>query len=314
MNENLYTDMPVFSGLHTFHNVPFQKDLRTVDYAVVGVPFDTAAANRCGSRFAPMAIRSFASFSNGYGWNTNLDVFGEDVDGTDLGEIAVKNGYTKPSLQAIETGLKSIYDADTVGIVLGGGQLVTLGELRALHSVYGKMAFIHFTNDRSVTEHGSFIDDGNTVLTAAAEGLIDLTHSIQLGVRGGYNCKKESTLFLDEGMQLLTAYEMHQMSLENIITAIKDKVGDMPCIISLDMGFLDPTNAPAVDNPKMGGFTTYDLRTILRSIIPAINMKSFDLVNLTYMFDCGEITSQAADGILTDVICALAKKKVNGGN
>ena len=49
-------------------------------------------------------------------------------------------------------------------------------------------------------------------------------------------------------------------------------------------------------------------------IIPAIQMKSFDLVNLTYMFDSGEITSQAADGILTDVVCSLAKKKMNGGN
>lgn len=111
MNEVFDKDMAVFSGLHTFHNIAFRKDLKDVDYAVVGVPFDTAAANRCGARFAPMAIRSFASFSNGYGWNTNLEVLGEDVQGTDLGEIAIKNGYTTPSLTAIETGLKVIYDA-----------------------------------------------------------------------------------------------------------------------------------------------------------------------------------------------------------
>ena len=314
MTETFDKNMPVFSGLHTFHNVPFRKDLNNVDYAVVGIPFDTAAANRCGARFAPMAIRSFASYSNGFGWNTNLNVYGEEVKGTDLGEINIKNGYTKPSMAAIETGLKSIYDAGVVGLVMGGGQLVTLGELRALKSVYGKMALIHFSNDRSITEHGDFIDDGNTILNAVKEDLIDLSHSIQLGIRGGYNCKSESTLFLDEGMSLLPASKMHQMSLEEICKQIKEKVGDMPCIISLDMGFLDPTHAPGVDNPKIGGFTTYDIRTILRDIIPAINMKSFDLVNLTYMFDVGEITSQAADGIFTDVVCALAKKKVNGGN
>lgn len=90
MNEVFDKDMVVFSGLHTFHNIAFRKNLKEVDYAVVGVPFDTAAANRCGARFAPMAIRSFASFSNGYGWNSNLEVFGEDVQGTDLGEIAIK--------------------------------------------------------------------------------------------------------------------------------------------------------------------------------------------------------------------------------
>ena len=132
MNEVFDKDMAVFSGLHTFHNIAFRKDLKDVDYSVVGVPFDTAAANRCGARFAPMAIRSFASFSNGYGWNTNLEVLGEDIQGTDLGEIAVKNGYTTPSLAAIETGLKVIYDAGVTGLVLGGGQLVTLGELLSL--------------------------------------------------------------------------------------------------------------------------------------------------------------------------------------
>lgn len=173
------------------------------------------------------------------------------------------------------------------------------------------MALIHLTNDRSVTEHGSFVDDGNVILNAVKEDLINVSHSIQLGVRGGYNSKEESTLFLEQGMKLLSAYEMHKMTLEEICTIIKETVSDLPCIISLDMGFLDPTNAPAVDNPKIGGFTTYDLRTILRDIIPAIQMKSFDLVNLTYMFDSGEITSQAADGILTDVVCSLAKKKMN---
>ena len=182
MNEVFDKDMAVFSGLHTFHNIAFRKDLKDVDYAVVGVPFDTAAANRCGARFAPMAIRSFASFSNGYGWNTNLEVLGEDVQGTDLGEIAVKNGYTTPSLTAIETGLKVIYDAGVTGLVLGGGQLVTLGELRALKSAYGKMALIHLTNDRSVTEHGSFVDDGNVILNAVKEDLINVSHSIRSAV------------------------------------------------------------------------------------------------------------------------------------
>ena len=39
MNEVFDKDMAVFSGLHTFHNIAFRKDLKDVDYAVVGVPF-----------------------------------------------------------------------------------------------------------------------------------------------------------------------------------------------------------------------------------------------------------------------------------
>lgn len=306
-------ELPPFSGIHTFHSLPYQSDLSKVDYAVVGAPFDTGAVNRCGARYEPMAIRSFCSFSNSMSWNTNLEVCAEKASGTDLGEILVKNGYTKPSLRLIEEALYKIYDSDTVAVVMGGGQVITLAELRALNHKYGKMALIHFSNDRSVTEHGDFIDDGNMLLNAVSEGLIDTEHSIQLGMRGGYNNKKEKELFKDQGMKVLEAYEMHQMSLDEIIKTIKDTVNSNKCIISLDLGFLDPTNAPAVDNPKMGGFTTYDIRTILRDIIQTIDMKSFDIVNLTYMFDVGEISSQACDGILTDVVCAMAKKKENGG-
>lgn len=313
MDEQFFKDMPVFSGLHTFHNIPFQADLDEMDYAVTGVPFDTGAVNRCGARFGPMAVRAFASYSNGFGWNTNLNVYGEDAKGTDLGEIAVKNGYTEPSLAAIEKGLGAIYDTDTIAIVIGGGQVITLPELRALNKKYGKVSLIHFSNDRSVTEHGDHTDDGNMLLKAVSEDLIDLEHSVQLGIRGGYSSREERNIFRDKGLTVMEAYDMHKMSLASIIDTIESKVGSSKCVISLDLGFLDPTNAPGVDNPKMGGFTTYDIRTILREIIQHVDMRSFDLVNLTYMFDAGEISSQACDGILTDVVCALAKRKQNGG-
>ena len=66
-----------------------------------------------------------------------------------------------------------------------------------------------------------FVDDGNVILNAVKEDLINVSHSIQLGVRGGYNSKEESTLFLEQGMKLLSAYEMHKMTLEEICTIIK---------------------------------------------------------------------------------------------
>lgn len=313
MNEPLYETMPRFCGVHTFHNVPFQKDLDKVDYAVVGIPFDTAAVNRCGSRFAPTMVRAEASFSNGMGWNTNLNVYAEGAEGTDYAEIDTEFGYTKPTMRMAVEALTTFYKSKTIPLVLGGGQICTLAELRAINKVYGKVALVHFTNDRSVTEHGDFIDDGNMLLQAEKENLIDLPHSIQLGVRGGYNNKAESTLFLEEGMTLLTAAAMHQMSLDEICDTIQKQVGDTPCILSLDMGFLDPAHAPGVDNPKAGGFTTYDIRTILRTIFVSLSVKSFDIVNLVPMFDSGELTTQAADGILTDVVSAIAKKKENGG-
>lgn len=302
----------VFAGINTFHNLPYMADLKNMDYAIIGVPFDTTAVNRCGSRFAPLYIRADGSFRTGFGFHTSLDVYGESVCGTDMGEIFVYEGYTTPSLPLIETAVTKIVETNTISILLGGGQICTLPELRALKKKYGPMAFIHFSNDRSISDEEDYMDN-NVLVHAIKEGLILPEKSIQLGVRGGYASKEQADFGKDLGLTVISAANLHDMPLNEIISLIKETVGDCPCLISLDMGFLDPSHAPGTAFPKPGGFSTYETRTILLNLVSTLNMKAFDLVNLVPMYDAGQITTQAADGILYDIICALAKRKSNGG-
>jgi agmatinase len=46
-----------FAGATSFLRRRYTKDLRGVDIAVTGVPFDQAVTNRTGTRFGPRAIR-----------------------------------------------------------------------------------------------------------------------------------------------------------------------------------------------------------------------------------------------------------------
>lgn len=305
-------DNSVFAGINTFHNLPYMADLKDMDYAILGVPFDTAAADRCGSRFAPLYIRADGSFRTGFGFHTSLDVYGDAVKGTDMGEIFTYNGYTTPTLPLIESAVAKIIETNTISILLGGGQICTLPELRALKKVYGPMAMIHFSADRSVSDEEDYMDD-NVLIHAIKEELIIPEKTIQLGIRGGYDSKEQADYAKDLGLTVISAAKLHDMPLEETIAFIKEKTGDSPCLISLDMGFMDPAYAPGVAVPKPGGFSTYEIRTILLSLVSSLNMKAFDLVNLVPMYDAGQITTQAADGILYDVVCALAKRKTNGG-
>ena len=50
--------VPRISGIRTFARRPHTRELDGVDVAVVGVPFDTGASYRTGTRFGPEAIRS----------------------------------------------------------------------------------------------------------------------------------------------------------------------------------------------------------------------------------------------------------------
>lgn len=49
-----------FSGVRTFMRLPHVKTIEGIDFAVIGVPFDTGASYRVGARFGPEAVRSIS--------------------------------------------------------------------------------------------------------------------------------------------------------------------------------------------------------------------------------------------------------------
>jgi len=55
---NLYgTDIePTYSGALSFMRRKYTNDLKGVDVAVTGIPFDSATSNRPGTRFGPRGI------------------------------------------------------------------------------------------------------------------------------------------------------------------------------------------------------------------------------------------------------------------
>ena len=63
-------ESPRFSGIKTFMRMEYIKTTEDVDFAVVGIPFDTCASYRVGSRFGPSAIREISSLTKPY--NTEL--------------------------------------------------------------------------------------------------------------------------------------------------------------------------------------------------------------------------------------------------
>lgn len=53
VSKKCYSQQPfqTFSGPLSFMRLPYTKDLKGVDVAISGVPFDNATTNRPGSRF-----------------------------------------------------------------------------------------------------------------------------------------------------------------------------------------------------------------------------------------------------------------------
>ena len=102
--------IPRISGIRTFARREHTRDLTGVDVAVVGVPFDTGASFRTGTRFGPEGIRSASTLLREY--DPALDVAAlEDLRIVDRGDVAIAPGNSERAVGEIAEQLEDIVKA-----------------------------------------------------------------------------------------------------------------------------------------------------------------------------------------------------------
>lgn len=57
-------------GIPTFFGVPYQQELKDLDIALVGVPFDLGVTNRAGARMGPRELRNQSRMVGAYNHHT----------------------------------------------------------------------------------------------------------------------------------------------------------------------------------------------------------------------------------------------------
>ena len=116
---------------------------RGIDYAIVGVPFDTGVTYRTGQRFGPNAIRDISSLIKPFNVPQDINVV-EELSGVDYGDVPVNPGYILDSYDRIVDTLSPLIKNDVIPICMGGDHSITLGELRAIAQNHGPVALVHF--------------------------------------------------------------------------------------------------------------------------------------------------------------------------
>ncbi len=82
---------------------------------------------------------------------------------------------------------------------------------------------------------------------------------------------------------------------------IRDRIGDHPLYLSIDIDVLDPAHAPGTGTPEIAGLTTRELLNILRGLA-GVNLVAADIVEVSPAYDHAEITSLAAATIAYEMI------------
>ena len=119
-------------------------------------------------------------------YNTNLDVKPFDIlSCVDYGDVSIVPGYIERSYEAIEATVAPIVEAGVVPLLIGGDHACTLPHLRATRS-RGPVAVIDFDSHTDAWDSyfGEKYNHGTWMRRAIEEGLVDVAHSIEVGLRG----------------------------------------------------------------------------------------------------------------------------------
>jgi agmatinase len=276
---------PTHAGALSFARRKYTRDLRGIDVAVTGVPFDLGTTNRPGARFGPRAIRAAStniSWERLDGWE--FDAF-DRLSVVDYGDCVFDHGRPEEILAAIESHAREIIGGGAAILALGGDHLVTWPLLRAQAAKHGPLSLVQFDahSDTWEDEEGRR-DHGNMFYHAFREGLIAPERSIQVGLRT-YN--KD-----DWGFRQLSADQVHELGAAAVAERIREVVGDHPVHLTFDIDCLDPAFAPGTGTPVIGGLTTQQARRILRGIA-GIRLAGMDVTEVAPAYDVAEITALA---------------------
>ena len=301
---------PRFTGPSTFARLPWLRTLEDVDVAIVGVPFDTGVTYRVGGRFGPNEVRAASVMLRPY--NTNLEVAPfEILSCVDYGDVAIVPGYLERSFAAIEADVAPIVEAGVVPLLIGGDHACTLPHLRATRS-RGPVAVIDFDSHTDAWDSyfGEKYNHGTWMRRAIEEGLVDVDHSIEVGLRGSIYEKSDWTgLRTELGLDYLTTEDVLRIGPEATAAAIRSRVGDQPAFISFDIDVVDPAFAPGTGTPEAGGPSSHDALAVIR-LLTEIDFVGFDVVEVIPAYDPAGQTAVLAANLAYEMLSLVALERL----
>jgi len=291
-----------YLGVPTFYKFPYTKELKEVDVAIVGVPFDHGTTNRPGTRYGPRAIRMasqnygiYLDSKGAFDLETKKHIL-QGINFIDYGDVPILPTHTKTNMYMIHDIFKNIIDSGVFPVTFGGDHSITFPIIDAFDV---PLDIVHFDT------HLDFIDNVADVKFSHSNPLkraseLETVNSItQIGIRGFTDSKTNYEEAMNYGSQIITALDVFKNGIEWVLEKIpkSDNI-----YVTLDIDVLDPSIAPGTGTPEPGGLNYFQMRELLKNLTKKGNIIGFDIVEVNPLFDTADITSQIAARLAFDFL------------
>ena len=303
------TVVPRYAGPSTFARLPELREVDQCDVAIIGVPFDAGTSYRPGARFGPQAVRQ-ASRQLRTNYHPNYDVEPFKVQQVaDAGDIACNPFNIDEAIKQIENGSTELLQKVGSIVTIGGDHTIALPLLRSVNKkVGGPVALVHFDAhlDTWDTYFGAPYTHGTPFRRAREEKLFLDDASMHIGIRGPLYSTSDFKNDRELGFKTIHCDEFQTNTIDQIVKRIKDRIGNNPLYISIDIDVLDPAHAPGTGTPEVAGMTTREILNVLRGLA-GLQLVSADVVEVAPAYDHAELTSTAAATIVYELINIIAR-------
>ena len=310
MNDNpaFGADLQPFMGIPSFMRLPVTRDLKDVDVAIMGVPFDSGTSYRTGTRFGPRKIREASLMI--WGHNSTLNVTPlKKLNVVDYGDVSVVPTSIEHTMTAITKTASEIIETGTTLITLGGDHSIALPLLRAHAKKHGPVSLVHIDAHIDTWEaefEAVPYSHGTPFRYALQEGLIREGEYMQIGIRGPVSNENDYADAKELGARIVTIHEVMEKGAKEILKEVHECMKG-PVYVTVDIDSVDPAYAPGTGTPEVGGLSSYQLLQLVRGL-HGLDLIGFDLVEVSPPFDHGDITSILASNIAFEYLSLLAIK------
>lgn len=228
----------------------------------------------------------------------------------DAGDIAVNPFHIGEAIETLQQEAEALTANGTRLVTVGGDHTIALPLLRAAAKKHGPVALLHFDAhlDTWDTYFGEPYTHGTPFRRAAEEGILDTSALSHVGTRGPLYGKRDLEDDRRLGFGIVTSGDVMRRGVDETVDALRQRIGDRPLYVSVDIDVLDPAHAPGTGTPEAGGLTSRELLEILRGLRDT-NLIGADVVELAPAYDHADITAVAASHVAYDLVSLLALRK-----
>jgi arginase len=295
---------------------------------IIGVPMDLGASRR-GVDMGPSALRVAAL-------QPKLKQLGRQVE--DAGNIIVPQPEEQPygekkarflgeiaeTCKALAQSVRKTLDEDCFPLVLGGDHSIAAGTVAGATAHYAKeskrigLIWLDAHGDMNTPDtspsgnvHGmplaAIMGSGAPELVGLA-GITPMVEPRNVSLVGIRELDAKERRFVKEsGVHIFTMRDIDERGMREVMTEALRFAGDDTAgiAVSLDMDFIDPSDAPGVGTPVRGGVTYREAHLALEMIADTRSMSSFELVEVNPVIDLHNTTATLGVEL---VLSGLGKK------